>query len=240
MNDPGVFLQKSCLKGVLLIDKPKNVTSFSLVKALRKATLVQKIGHAGTLDPFATGLMVMLLGKEYTTLSQHYTSEGKEYQCTIVLGVATDSYDLDGKITARSSHIPKREEVEQLLSYFQGAIQQIPPMFSAKKIKGKRLYQLARLGIEVARTPITVTVQTNLLSYEYPHLSLHIICSKGTYIRSMAHDIGARLGCGGHLSELRRLSSGNFHVNSSYDGHFLFSGEPKDLLLSKLEKKVKI
>lgn len=209
-------------KGVLLVDKPRGKTSFSLVTALRKKTGVQKIGHAGTLDPFATGLMVLLIGKEFTRLSDSLLSTEKEYEATLLLGVSTDSYDCDGQTTATSTYIPTLAEIETALQKFQGTVQQTPPMFSAKKIQGKPLYKLARKGIEIPRAPVEVTMKTTLLSYAYPLLKLHVICSKGTYIRSIAHDLGTLLTCGAHLPELRRLRSGSFHLSESIPGDLLY------------------
>lgn len=213
------------LQGVLLVDKPRGKTSFSLVSALRKRTGVQKIGHAGTLDPFATGLMILLIGKEFTRLSDHYLSTEKEYETKLILGKATDSYDCDGQITTTSPYIPSLKEIETALEKFQGTFEQIPPMFSAKKVRGKPLYQLARKGIEIPRAAAVVTAHVTLLSYQYPILSLHIVCSKGTYIRSIAHDLGTLLGCGAHLFELRRLRCGAYHVSQSIPGGLLYLDE---------------
>jgi tRNA pseudouridine55 synthase len=209
-------------QGILLVDKPRGKTSFSLVTALRKKTGVQKIGHAGTLDPFATGLMILLIGKEFTRLSDTYLSTEKEYETTLTLGVSTDSYDCDGKTLSTSAHIPSLADIEKALLHFQGTIQQIPPMFSAKKIQGSPLYKLARKGVTIPRAPAQITLTTTLLSYHYPYLSLHITCSKGTYIRSIAHDLGTLLTCGAHLSELRRLRCGSYRVSDSIPGDLLY------------------
>jgi tRNA pseudouridine55 synthase len=208
-------------EGVLLVDKPAGKTSFSLVTQLRRLTRIEKIGHAGTLDPFATGLMVMLLGK-FTKLSNNYMAEEKEYECTILLGMTTDTYDCDGKIVATSEVVPTLGDVKTALDAFQGTILQTPPMFSAKKVKGKRLYELARRGVEIERESVSVTLKTTLLSYTYPYLSLNVVCSKGTYIRSLAHDLGTVLSCGAHLSSLRRLRCGSFHVKESINGVVLY------------------
>ena len=204
------------------MDKPRGKTSFSLVSALRRLTRIRKIGHAGTLDPFATGLMVMLVGKNFTRLSQDYLCQDKEYECKMLLGISTDSYDCDGKTVAISSHIPVLADIEKALKSFQGTILQTPPMFSAKKIDGKKLYELARRGLEIERKPISVTMTTTLLGYAYPYLSLNVTCSKGTYVRTISHDLGNLLGCGAHLSELRRLRSGTFHVKDSINGVLLY------------------
>ena len=204
-------------EGIVLINKPKGRTSFSLVSALRRSTGIKKIGHAGTLDPFATGVMVMLVGKNFTRQSNQFLCQDKEYRAKALLGIDTDSYDCDGTVTATSSHIPPLADVELALTHFQGTIQQIPPMFSAKKVQGKRLYELARSGIEIEREPVSVTLHTELIAYNYPHLELKITCSKGTYIRSIAHDLGKLLGCGAHLIELTRTRSGPFHLSECTD-----------------------
>lgn len=209
-------------EGILLVDKPKGKTSFSLVHALRKKTGVQKIGHAGTLDPFATGLMVMLIGKKFTRLSDQYLTQEKEYTCTLQLGVATDSYDCTGKITHHSPLVPLLSQIETVLLKFQGTILQIPPMFSAKKIQGKRLYKLARQGLSVERKAVPITLSTTFIHYSYPLLTLHVLCSKGTYIRSLAHDIGQELGSYAHLTELRRIRSGQFSIEEAICGSSLY------------------
>lgn len=221
------------VEGILLVDKPENVTSFSLVRLLRKALNVQKIGHAGTLDPFASGLMVMLVGKKYTTQSAQYLNQDKEYRAEIHLGQATDSYDKEGKVTQESGAVPTLEAIQSVLASFQGVIEQVPPMFSAKKIDGKRLYLLARQGKEVERAPVKVEVRIELISYAYPKLHLHINCSKGTYIRSLAHDIGLALGCYGHLTALQRVRCGSFHIKDSFKGdlHHSNSTEIKNHLI---------
>lgn len=207
--------------GLLLINKPKGRTSFSLVSALRRRFGVKKIGHAGTLDPFATGVMIMLVGKQYTTQSDKFLCQDKEYETRLCLGVTTDTYDLEGNVTETSTLIPSQEDLEHVLKKFQGTILQVPPMFSAKKIQGKKLYELARKGQVVERAPATVTVKIELLDYSYPHVNLRVQCSKGTYIRSLAYDIGKELGCGAHLNELSRTRSGNFHLSDCLDGELI-------------------
>jgi tRNA pseudouridine55 synthase len=206
----------------LLIDKPRGKTSFSLVTAIRKLTGVKKVGHAGTLDPFATGLMILLIGKKFTRLSSNYLNLEKEYAAQLTLGATTNSYDCEGTILHTSSLIPTLSDIQAALLHFQGTVLQTPPMFSAKKIRGQTLYKLARRGIEIERPPAQITLTTTFLSYSYPLLSLHVTCSKGTYIRSLAHDLGSLLGCGAHLSELRRLRCGPHHVDHSLDGTLLY------------------
>ena len=189
-------------EGILLLNKTRGKTSFSLVSMLRRLSGIQKIGHAGTLDPFATGVMVMLIGKSYTRLSDQFIGHDKEYCAKLQLGITTDSYDCDGKIIKESQKVPTFFEIQEALKSFQGNILQVPPMFSAKKINGKKLYQLARAGIEVERASVNITISTDLVSYRYPFLELKIACTKGTYIRSIAHDLGIMIGCGAHLVEL--------------------------------------
>lgn len=199
-------------KGILLVDKETGTHSFRLVSLLRRLTRVEKIGHAGTLDPFATGLMVMLVGREFTQRSDQFLNSDKEYEATLRFGIATDTYDCDGQITERSTTTPTRAELEMVLGLFQGNILQIPPMFSAKKVAGKKLYDLARSGVTIERQPVRVTVQITLISYDYPDACMRVTCSKGTYIRSLAHDIGRAVGSCAHLVQLRRLRSGAFSV----------------------------
>lgn len=196
--------------GVLLVNKDPNINSFKLVSILRKITGVKKIGHAGTLDPFATGVMVMLIGSEYTKKSNDFMAKDKEYLATIHLGVTTDTYDLDGEVISENDKVPTLKQIEEALKNFQGEIEQIPPMYSAKKVKGQKLYSLARKGIEIERKPSIVKVEIKLLHYAYPKIEVLITCSKGTYIRSLAYDIGNFLGCGAHLSALTRTKSGTF------------------------------
>jgi len=202
-------------KGILLVNKSPNYSSFYLIKLLRKLTGIKKIGHAGTLDPFAKGLMILLIGKEYTKQSDQFLHLDKEYKAKLKLGVATDTFDTEGKEVFTSDLIPTRKEIEDALLNYQGTILQTPPMFSAKKVKGKKLYELARKGIEIERKPCEVTVKTELLSYNYPYLELNITCSKGTYIRSIADDLGKDLGSGAHLVELIRTRVGSYKLENT-------------------------
>lgn len=201
-------------QGILLVNKPKGKTSFYLVKVLRKLTQVKKIGHAGTLDPLATGVMVLLIGKNYTKLASQFLKETKEYETRLLLGVKTDSFDMDGEIIAKSDIVPNLEDVKKALDQFQGTIKQTPPVFSAKKIQGQKACDLARKGISVKMEPVCVFVETTLLQYNYPHLDLHIKCSSGTYIRSIAEDIGNILKCGASVQDLKRTKSGDFALEN--------------------------
>jgi tRNA pseudouridine55 synthase len=208
--------------GILLVNKPKGKTSFSLVAMLRKKLNVKKIGHAGTLDPFATGVMVMLIGKEYTRLSDSFLTQDKEYVAQLRLGITTDSYDCEGQIVAESDNQPTLESIHEAVKHFQGEIEQLPPMFSAKKIDGKRLYTLARQGVTVERAPVKVKLETQIIEYAYPFLTIQVKCTKGTYIRSIANDLGVMLGCGAHLSALERTRSGKFTIQECLDGDQLY------------------
>ncbi|MBF8262655.1 MAG: truB [Parachlamydiales bacterium] len=180
---------------------------------LRRKTRIETIGHAGTLDPFAAGVMVMLIGRPYTRLSNQFLSADKQYRATIQLGQTTDTFDIDGRILNRSDHIPSLSDLEQALVSFQGECLQIPPMFSAKKIGGQKLYDLARKGKTIDRKPVPVRLCTTLIHYAYPLIEIDIACSKGTYIRTLAHDLGAMLGCGAFLSALTRTRSGTFTLS---------------------------
>lgn len=205
----------SPFSGILLVDKPAGRSSFSLVAEVRRITGQKKIGHAGTLDPFATGLLILLLSREWTARAGEFLHHDKKYETVFRLGFATDTYDREGTRTESSSYVPSREEVEKALTHFQGEIQQVPPMFSAKKKGGVRLYDLARKGIEVEREPVSVHVALQLIEYEYPLLRLQVHCSKGTYVRSLGHDIGKHLGCYAHVDQLRRVQSGRMSVDDA-------------------------
>jgi tRNA pseudouridine55 synthase len=199
--------------GVLPVNKSSQCTAFHLVSLLRRRTGIEKIGHAGTLDPFATGVMVMLIGRYYTRLSNQFLAADKEYCATIKLGQATDTFDIDGKVLSESDYVPSLFELEQALLSFQGDCLQIPPMFSAKKQGGKKMYELARKGITIDRPSNCVHLQTTLIRYDYPMIELRIICSKGTYIRAIANDLGSLLHCGAFLHTLIRTRSGRYTLS---------------------------
>lgn len=168
-----------------------------------------------------TGVMVMLVGKQYTKLSDTFLGADKEYTAVLKLGIETDSYDCDGQVTAESPIVPSPADIENALENFQGTVMQTPPMFSAKKVGGKKLYELARKGVTIERQPVEVRMKTELLEYSYPFLTLSVQCSKGTYIRSIAHDLGRLLGCGAHLIDLTRTRSGEYSINACIDGSIL-------------------
>jgi tRNA pseudouridine55 synthase len=202
--------------GILIINKSKGVTSHDVVAAVRKIGGYKKVGHAGTLDPNATGVLVLLIGRA-TKLSGRFTNQDKSYKALIELGRETDSGDVDGK-TVRKCDIPalNEKDIEGALSKFRGRIRQIPPMYSAKKVKGKRLYRLARKGISIKRDPVEVEIkELEVVSYESPFLFLEVKCGKGTYIRQLATDIGNELGSGAYLKELERTAAGDFSIDNS-------------------------
>lgn len=204
------------LDGALLIDKPAGPTSHDIVGALRHRFDIKKVGHAGTLDPNATGLLIILLGRG-TKLSEKLMSSDKVYEGTIKFGEETDSYDADGELVASLPVMPMTlEELNEATDTFVGDIMQEPPMVSAVKQGGVPLYKLARKGIEVERKPRLIHVYTyRFLKYEEPIGWFRVACTKGTYVRSLAHDLGQKLGCGAHLETLRRITSGRFEVSDA-------------------------
>jgi tRNA pseudouridine55 synthase len=197
------------INGFLGIDKPAGWTSQDVVSWVRKHFGIKKAGHTGTLDPMATGVLLLCLGA-YTRLSSYITDGDKQYRAVVRLGMTTDSLDADGAITSRSRDIPTDyAQVEAAVAEFRGRIAQVPPMYSAIRIGGRRLYELARKGVEVERPARNVRIhKLDIAVYAPPLLHLDVHCSKGTYIRSLADDIGKRLGCGAHLSTLRRTAVG--------------------------------
>ena len=209
--------------GTFLVDKPVGVTSFSIVQAVRRALDIKKVGHAGTLDPFATGLLIVCAGRPATRIIQQLMDGDKEYEATLKLGIATDSYDLDGNIVCQKPVTGvSRERVEQCLSQFVGEQLQVPPKFSALKHEGKPLYFYARRGIEVTKEPRRIIIKDlQCCEVGEDFVTIRVVCSKGTYIRTLADDIGKALGCGAHLTALRRLRSGPFTVETALDGAVL-------------------
>ncbi len=202
------------MNGFLLIDKETGINSFKLVVALRKIANQKRVGFAGTLDPLASGLMVLALG-EYTKLLPYLESSDKVYEVVIALGKTSDTFDVEGTITENSGYdIPSLDLITRLLKeQFTGKIEQVPPRFSAIQIAGKRAYQMAREGqqFEMKKRPVEI-FSVEVTDYEFPRLKLRVHCSSGTYIRSLAHDLGEELGCGGMVGELRRTAVGNLQV----------------------------
>lgn len=205
------------LEGVLNIDKPLGLTSHDVVARVRRHGRVRRVGHAGTLDPLATGVLVVCVGRA-TRLVEYLVGQPKTYETVVRLGEVTNTYDAEGEITAVSP--PPADlsptQLEPILAQFRGDIEQIPPIYSAIKKDGQPLYKMARRGetIEIPARPVTIYDLT-FMAWETPHLSLRISCSAGTYIRSLGHDIGQVLGCGGHLVQLRRTAVGAFNSDTA-------------------------
>lgn len=202
---------------VLLIDKPVDWTSFDVVRKLRRLVRTKKIGHAGTLDPLATGLLILCTGK-FTKRINEYMAREKEYTGTIVLGASTPTYDLESDPEPRQDpgFVTPALVQETIARQFTGDILQVPPAHSAIKIGGKRVYELARKGREVKLEPRPVAVPVfEITEFRLPELSFRVVCSTGTYIRSLANDLGAALGCGGYLGSLRRTRIGEFRVEQA-------------------------
>lgn len=222
------------LDGALLVDKPAGPTSHDVVDIIRRTFNVAKVGHCGTLDPNATGLLIIVLGKA-TKLSEKLMSDDKVYEGTVKFGETTDSYDSDGELVSSLPVMPMTlEEINAEAATFQGDQMQMPPMVSAVKVKGVPLYKMARKGIEVERKARLIHVYSFTFSwYELPYARCRIACTKGTYVRSLAHDLGQKLGCGGHLSALRRTVSGKFDVKDAVTMEDLLK-----LSNSELEKRV--
>lgn len=204
--------------GVLNINKPSGITSHDVVDCVRKASHQKRVGHTGTLDPIATGVLPICLGFA-TRMARFLMAEDKEYSMTMRLGLTTDSQDITGKVLAESDAAGvTAEQFEQCLAKFRGAIEQVPPMVSAKHHKGQRLYELAREGLEVERQPVAVRIEAlDLLAFRCPEADLRVTCSKGTYMRTLCHDIGQALGCGGVMSALVRTRCGCFKLSDAVD-----------------------
>jgi len=211
-------LPEEFIEAVLPIDKEQGWTSFDVVKKVRGLVRVKKVGHAGTLDPMATGLLICLIGRKATKRMNEFMEEPKEYTGTIRLGESTPSYDAETEVTRRvpTDHL-SAEQILEAAASFKGEILQEPPMYSALKVGGERLYKKARRGEEIARKKRAVTIyKFDVESIEKNEVHFTIGCSKGTYIRSIAHDLGELLQVGGHLSRLRRTSIGSIHVNGAW------------------------
>lgn len=204
------------LDGALLVDKPIGPTSHDVVDDIRRRFGIKKVGHCGTLDPNATGLLIIVLGRG-TKLSERLMADDKVYEGEIKLGEATDSYDADGELVSSLPVPPFTvEQINEMAESFVGDIMQVPPMVSAVKKDGVPLYKLARKGIEVERKPRLIHVYSfHFSTYAEPFGKFRIACTKGTYVRSLAHDLGEKAGCGAHLSSLRRLVSGKFDVKDA-------------------------
>jgi tRNA pseudouridine55 synthase len=202
--------------GVIIVDKPRDWTSHDVVNKMRRLAGTKKVGHLGTLDPGATGVLPLVIGRA-TRLAQFYTRNDKVYEGTIHFGYATSTYDAEGEPTSPAQDVTLTpERLESILSRFRGKLAQVPPPVSAKKIGGRPAYELVRKQKPVELKPVEVEVHSlELLSVEGPEARVRVHCSAGTYLRSIAHEAGQALGCGAHLKSLRRTASGDFRINSA-------------------------
>ncbi len=204
------------LDGILLIDKPRDHTSHDVIARLRGILKMKRVGHAGTLDPMATGLLIVLVGKA-TRVSQYLISLDKEYEGTVEFGKVTDTQDADGEMMETRPVPPlTTADVQTAINGFLGDQYQTPPMFSAIKIDGVPLYKSARKGEEVEREPRFIRVMNwEITRFALPQFDFRLRCTKGTYVRTLAHDLGQKLGCGAHLAALRRTATDKFHVSQA-------------------------
>jgi len=216
------------VSGFLNVHKPEGPTSHDVVDRIRRHTGVRRVGHGGTLDPFATGVLVVCLGKA-TRLAEFLIGSPKQYRAVVELGRSTDTYDRTGQVTAaRDPSGVTREQVEAALARFRGKVLQTPPPFSALKKGGVPLYRLARAGKPLRPDPREVEIaQLDLVAWDPPRLTLEVTCSAGTYIRSLAHDLGQALGCGAHLVDLVRLRSGRFRLEEAVPLEALLAAGPE-------------
>lgn len=200
-------------KGVLLIDKPAGLTSQFVVTKVKKLTGAKRVGHTGTLDPFATGMLIVLLGS-YTRLAEYFLGFDKVYHAVIELGKTSNTYDIDGEILSiKPTYKINLDQVKKVISEFIGEIEQVPPLYSAVRIRGKRAYEMARKGKNVDLPPRKVNIyKIDILKFDNPYLEIRVHCTSGTYIRSLANDIGKKLGCGALLKSLRREKIKDFDI----------------------------
>ena len=215
-KDSILSITETCPNNVILIDKPADWTSFDVVKKIKNIGRFKKVGHAGTLDPFAEGLLIIGTGDETKKL-KHWSDADKSYQAIIEFGKQTNTYDITGDITESKTVVNVDwDKIREILSSFIGLSEQIPPMFSAKKINGVRLYKLARQGKEVNRKPHKIKIgKLNIINHSDQNMKVDIHCSKGTYVRTIAHEIGMKSGYGAFLKELKRHTIGNYSVKDA-------------------------
>lgn len=204
------------MDGVIIVDKPRDWTSHDVVGKMRRLAGTRRIGHLGTLDPGATGVLPLVINRA-TRLAQFFTRNDKVYEGVIHFGYSTDSYDMDGAATSGETPVTlQRDELESLLDRFRGEISQVPPPISAKKIAGRPAYELARKGQPVELKPVAVEIyDLDVLQIEGCEVTIRMHCSAGTYVRSVAHDAGQALGCGAFLKSLRRMASGDFKIDQA-------------------------
>lgn len=228
-------------EGVLTVDKPAGWTSFDVVNFVRSKFNIPKVGHCGTLDPAATGLLVLVLGK-FTAVSQKLSGQDKTYTGTLRLGMETDSGDMDGEVIRPQQEVNVTlEELEAAFASFRGKQMQKPPMVSAVKVDGKKLYELARKGVEIEREAREIEIKKlEITACNLPDVEFIMECSKGTYVRSFCTDLGEKLGCGGVLTSLRRLKSGNFSLADAITVDELKNMEPDDFTSMMAARLVKL
>ncbi len=204
--------------GFLLINKPIGPTSHDMVDRIRRLTGEKRVGHAGTLDPFAEGLLIVGVGREATKKLSHFLKLPKTYVATAILGASSDTDDKTGIVKQKEIlHPPSRDEAETVVKNFFGIQKQIPPMYSAKKVGGQKLYSLARRGLSIERQPNEIEIfQIKIISYTWPRLEFEVSCSSGTYIRTIAHDIGEKLNVGGYLEALKRTAIGPYNIKDAH------------------------
>ena len=220
------------MQGLLVINKPKGITSFGVVARLRKICGEKRIGHTGTLDPLASGVLVCLIGRP-CVLSDYIMGSSKTYIASIKLGIQTDSYDITGEVINSSEKKVTKAEFENAVNSFFGKSMQLPPMFSAKKVNGKKLYELARKGEEIERKPSEITIEKiEILDFCENEAKILVVCSKGTYIRSLINDIGEKLGSFATMTELIRTENGGFNIEKAVNLDDLTTENVADYLLS--------
>jgi tRNA pseudouridine55 synthase len=213
--DEGNIDIKNAISGVLVVDKPVGLTSHDVVQIVRRGTNIRRAGHTGTLDPRASGVLVILIGPA-VRLSEYVSASDKRYQAIVRLGTTTDTYDSDGNVTSSTPVNIDEKQFENTLSQFVGEIEQVPPPYSAVKVKGRRAYEMAREGEEVDLQPRKIQVYSlELLEWTPPEAVIDVYCSSGTYVRSLANDLGKTLGCGAYLVGLRRTKSGRFTLRDA-------------------------
>jgi len=206
------------MEGIVIINKPDGITSHDVIKRVRKKFKIRRVGHAGTLDPIATGVLIVLLGKS-TKLFSQFVNLNKAYKATLILGTSTNSADVQGQVIRRLpyDHVTQKQ-IEDAFEKFTGEIEQVPPMVSAIKVKGKKLYELARKGIVVKREPRKIRIDClKLERMQAPEVRFYIECSKGTYVRQVAEDIGNVLGCGACIAKIERTKVGSFSIEDAVD-----------------------
>lgn len=212
-----VMSDKQEKSGLLLINKPQGPTSHDIVDRVREITGVEKVGHTGTLDPQASGLLILLVSREATKQQNKFLNLRKEYEAIMKLGEETDTLDAQGEITnIYEGDWPDQQEIESVLKQFKDSYHQVPPAYSAKRVEGERAYKLARKGEQPKLEPQRVEIyKLELIDYDQPELEIGVECSKGTYIRALARDIGKKLGCGAHLTFLKRTQIGDYSLEDA-------------------------